>query len=114
MHSVVSWSAFAVWENGILKRSLSLSPDSGVLENLGQPRGFEQAYWAGQHPMVEPGEDQGEHALLFDPLDLGEAALLDLFGYQLEGVIGADEVAPEGIALQRYRRVRPWWKWWGK
>ncbi|MFJ9730973.1 DUF6928 family protein [Streptomyces sp. NPDC101171] len=31
MHSVVDWLAFAVWEDGRLVRSLSLSPDSGVI-----------------------------------------------------------------------------------
>lgn len=35
MHSVVDWFAFAVWQDGQLKRSLSLSPDSGVLEDIG-------------------------------------------------------------------------------
>ncbi|MGW3628080.1 DUF6928 family protein, partial [Streptomyces sp. NPDC000880] len=29
MHSVVDWLAFAVWEDGRLIRSLSLSPDDG-------------------------------------------------------------------------------------
>src|SRR6185312_8312203 len=36
MHSVVDWFAFAVWRGGKLLRSLSLSPDSGVLENIGE------------------------------------------------------------------------------
>ena len=36
MHSVVDWFAFAQWINGKLVRSLSLSPDSGILEDIGQ------------------------------------------------------------------------------
>ncbi|WP_439145646.1 DUF6928 family protein [Streptomyces canus] len=33
MHSVVGWFAFAAWGDGRLLRSLSLSPDSGIIEN---------------------------------------------------------------------------------
>ncbi|RAK36655.1 hypothetical protein B0I29_108245 [Actinoplanes lutulentus] len=53
MHSSSDWFAFAVWENGELIRSLSLSPDAGVGENIGEPYDFELPYWAGEHP-VEP------------------------------------------------------------
>src|SRR5262245_49697756 len=35
MHSAVDWFGFAVWRAGKLERSLSLSPDSGVLEDIG-------------------------------------------------------------------------------
>lgn len=37
MHTVSDWLAFAVWDNGELIRALSLSPDSGILENIGHP-----------------------------------------------------------------------------
>lgn len=50
MHSVVDWLAFAVWEDGGLVRSLSLSPDSGIIENIGEPLPFELPYWAGDRP----------------------------------------------------------------
>jgi hypothetical protein len=30
MHSVVDWFAYAIWTNGRLRRSLSVSPDSGA------------------------------------------------------------------------------------
>ncbi|TQJ25489.1 hypothetical protein FBZ33_5842 [Micromonospora sp. A202] len=40
MHSVVDWLSFAVWENGVLIRSLSLSPDGGIQENIGKPYDF--------------------------------------------------------------------------
>lgn len=51
MHSVVGSLAFAVLgEDGRLVRSLSLSPDSGVIENIGGPLPFELAYWAGDRP----------------------------------------------------------------
>jgi hypothetical protein len=100
MHSVVDWFAFAVWRCGRLERSLSLSPDSGVLEDIGAKLAFERPYWAGEHPAVEPDED---YPFPFHPLDLGEAALAEFFGYQLEGfmenLLEADE-----IALMRYKR----------
>src|SRR5262249_25830696 len=41
MHSVVDWFAFAQWSKGKLIRSLSLSPDSGVLEDVGAKLRFE-------------------------------------------------------------------------
>src|SRR5918993_152749 len=37
MHSVVDWLCFAVWEDGVLVRSLSLSPNDGLAENIGKP-----------------------------------------------------------------------------
>jgi hypothetical protein len=38
MHSVVDWFAYALWTpDGALTRSLSLSPDNGVIENIGDP-----------------------------------------------------------------------------
>ena len=83
MHSVVDWLGFAVWEDGELVRSLSLSPDGGIVENLGEPYDFERPYWAGEHP-VEPIED-GPYALPFHPLDLGEDALRALLGFVVEG-----------------------------
>lgn len=74
VHSVVDWLAFAVWEDGRLVRSLSLAPEYGVLEDIGDRLPCELPYWAGEHP-VEP--DAGlscddPYPLPFHPLDLGE------------------------------------------
>jgi hypothetical protein len=112
MHSVVDWFAYAIWVNGKLERSLSLSPDSGILEDIGPRRPFEEPYWGGSHPLCD--ESDGEHVdpFPFHPLELGEAALLDLFGYQLEGLIDPSHLEPENIPLARFKRVRPWWKLW--
>ena len=109
MHSGFDWFAFAIWRDGQLMRSLSLSPDSGILENIGQPLPFEAPHWSGAQPAVDAA--QGEtYPFPFDPLDLGEAALKVLFGYQLEGFIDASLLEPESIPLVRYRRpARPWW-----
>jgi hypothetical protein len=44
MHSVVDWFAYAQSINGKFARSLSLSPDSGVLEDIGQRLPFEEPF----------------------------------------------------------------------
>ncbi|HEX6591006.1 MAG TPA: hypothetical protein VF050_03315 [Moraxellaceae bacterium] len=112
MHSAVDWFAYAVWKDGVLLRSLSLSPDSGILEDIGQRMAFEEPYWSGGHSAVDDEED-GAYPFPFHPLELGEAALNDLFGYQLEGVLDAALLDPDSIPLLCYRRSRSaWWKFW--
>jgi hypothetical protein len=105
MHSVVDWLAFAVWEDGTLVRSLSLSPDSGILENIGEPFDFELPYWAGEHPVVPmPGwPSQGPYPLPFHPLELGEDALRSLFGFVLEGYPHPDDIDPDGVHMHEFR-----------
>lgn len=113
MHSVVDWFAYAMWENGKLVRSLSLSPDSGIMEDVGQHLPFEEPYWSGEYPAVDSEEEQDAYPFPFHPLDLGEAALKDRFGYQLEGFIDPSLLEPESIPLVRYKRSRSsWWKFW--
>lgn len=113
MHSVVDWFAYARWEQGKLLRSLSLSPDSGIMEDIGQRLPFEEPYWSGGHPAIDDGDAEDAYPFPFHPLDLGEAALRDQFGYQLEGRIDPVLLEPETIPLLRYRRKRsPWWKFW--
>lgn len=113
MHSVVDWFAYAIWANGKLVRSLSLSPDSGILEDIGQRLPFEEPYWSGEHPAVDSEDDEEAYPFPFHPLELGEAALKNLFGYQLEGYIDASLLEPESIRLVRYKRSpSPWWKFW--
>ncbi|MFB4263899.1 hypothetical protein [Nonomuraea sp. GTA35] len=65
MHSVVDWLAFAVWEDGRLVRSLSLSPGNGIIEDIGEPYPFELPYWNGEHPVPStPGRpDEGPYPL---------------------------------------------------
>ena len=111
MHSAVDWFAYAIWKDGKLQRSLSLSPDSGILEDIGPRLSFEEPYWAGEHPALDPEEEESHYPFAFHPLELGEAALLELFGYQLEGA-GDCQVEPEEISLLRFKRSKPWWKVW--
>jgi hypothetical protein len=108
MHSVVDWFAYAVWENGRLIRSLSLSPDDGIIENIGEPYSFEQPYWAGQHPVEPMFEDDDEpYPLPFHPLDLGEEALLALFGFQIEGRHDRNQIDAEQVPLLGFRVTDP-------
>lgn len=121
MHSVVDWLAFAVWEDGRLVRSLSLSPDSGVIENIGAPLPFELPHWAGDRPAdIVPWPDEGEgegggegedgtgsgngepYPLPFHPLDLGEEALRALCGFVMEGMPEPDDIDAFSIGLHGF------------
>ena len=115
MHSVVDWFAFAHWVDGKLIRSLSLSPDSGIMEDIGERMDFEKPYWAGESPAVDSDED--DYPFEFHPLELGEEALLHFFGYQIEGFADKNLIEPEDFPLMQFRRVgksqgKPWWKIW--
>jgi hypothetical protein len=112
MHSVVDWFAYAIWTDGKLERSFSLSPDSGIMEDIGSRLPFEEPYWSGQHPVSDPEDEDDDYAFPFHPLELGEAALRELFGYQLEGIIKPSDLEPESIVLARFKRSRSWWKFW--
>jgi hypothetical protein len=100
MHSVVDWFAYARWEGGQLIRALSVAPEGGVLEDRGARMPFEEPYWAGEHRIED-------YPLPFHPLELGDAALAALFGYQLEGPEIEGLLDPETVPLARYRR--PLW-----
>ncbi len=104
MHSVSDWLAFAVWEDGRLCRSLSLSPDGGIVENIGDPFAFETPYWAGDRPVeFNPNWDEEPYALPFHPLDLGNEALRAFFGFLLEGRPAPDDVDPDVVPLLGFR-----------
>ena len=110
MHSVVDWLAFAKWVNGELVRSLSVSPDSGVLEDIGQRLPFEEPFWAGQHPATT--DEDNEYPLPFHPLELGEVVLKEFFGYQIEGFLEPGIFEPDSVPLIKYKRSRSLWKFW--
>lgn len=117
MHSVVDWFAYAQWVDGTLMRALSLSPDSGILEDIGVRMPFEEPYWAGQHPAVDGEEEADDYPFPFHPLELGEAALSALFGYQLEGPLDQSLFDAESVPLLHFKRVpqrsaKPRWKFW--
>ncbi|GAB3839131.1 DUF6928 family protein [Dactylosporangium cerinum] len=90
MHSVVDWTAFAVWEDGRLIRSLSVAPDFGILEDLGERLPFESTYWNGDHAV-------DGYPLPFHPLALGERAMGELLGFYAEGLASDDEAPAERV-----------------
>ena len=117
MYSAVDWFAFAWWENKQLKRALSLSPDSGILEDIGDRFEFEKPYWEGQYPVDDldddedegyddDGEDDEAYPFEFHPLELAEEALKNMFGYQLEGYADDSLIEPEDIPLLVFKRSK--------
>ncbi|MCI4066059.1 hypothetical protein MRQ36_27340 [Micromonospora sp. R77] len=109
MHSVVDWLCFAVWDDGQLVRSLSLSPDSGILENIGEPFDFERPYWAGERPFEPvPGwSGKDPYPLPFHPLELGEEALRALFGFVIEGRQEPDDIDADTVHLHEFLVTDP-------
>ncbi|MFF9199691.1 DUF6928 family protein [Streptomyces sp. NPDC014779] len=108
MHSVSDWLAFAVWESGRLVRSLSLSPDGGIAENIGAPFPFEAPYWAGDRGVAsEPEWDEEPYPLPFHPLELGDEALRALFGFLLEGRPSPGDVDPQEVPLLGFHLTEP-------
>ena len=103
MHSVVDWFAYAIWAgDGTLRRALSLSPDSGIIENAGTPLDFEDPFWAGQRPVDSTGFDERPYPLPFHPLELGEETLRALFGFNYEGFYRDDDPDLESIVLSGF------------
>jgi hypothetical protein len=106
MHSVVDWFAYAVWEDGVLRRALSLTPEDEPLENVGEPLPFELPYWAGEHPLYDEDEEPDEEddfPFPFHPLELAEAALRTFLGFNFEGEQHDDDPEPHRIVLLGYR-----------
>lgn len=106
MHSVVDWFAYAVWIDGRLSRALSLSPDSGVMDDVGEAWPFEEPYWAGERPVDLEGSDpdDGEpYPLPFHPLELAETALQELLGFTYEGMPRPDDIDPGDVPLAGFK-----------
>ncbi|WP_422640977.1 DUF6928 family protein [Streptomyces anulatus] len=88
----------------LLTRSLSLSLDGGIVENIGAPFPFEKPYWAGSHPVeFDPERDEEPYALPFHSSDLGNEALRAFFSFLLEGRPAPDDVDPDGVPLFGFR-----------
>jgi hypothetical protein len=101
MHALVDWFAFGKWgESGYLERSLSLAPNRGLIENVGSPLPFEQAYWAGERRLGD------RYPLPFHPLDLAERVLRSLFGFNYDGPVNPGDPDLGKIVLAGYH-VRP-------
>ncbi len=116
MHSVVDWFAFGLWRDGRLVRSLSLSPDDGIIEDIGQKLPFEQPYWDGRFPATDEDEEGEEdpYPFAFHPLELAEISLLHHLGYQFEGRPSDWVCDPAEIPIATFqiKAQRPFWKFW--
>ena len=97
MHSVVDWFAYAIWKDGFLHRALSLSPDSGLMEDLGQRLPCEEPFWEGKHPV-----GGGDYPFPFHPLEMAEEVLCALLGYHLEGTV--TDIDPFDYELMAFQR----------
>jgi hypothetical protein len=97
MHSVTDVFEYAIWENGSLVRSLCLSPDDGVVEDIGDRLPFEAPYWAGEHPAGD------RYPLPFHPLEFGGEALRALFGFILEGRRQPADIDAESVRLAGFQ-----------
>jgi hypothetical protein len=98
-HSLNDWFAYAVWQDGVLLRSLSLVPNSGVVEDIGTPLPFESPFWAGERPVMPLRPAPSSYPLPFHPLDLGEAALRELVGIVIEGQQMDDDIDADAVEL---------------
>lgn len=109
MHSMIDFFAYGLWRNGTLIRSLSLAPDHGIIEDIGDRAAFEEPYWAGEHPVDDPEEVEDPefepYPFPFHPLELGEAALRQFFGYQIEGYVDPALLRANEIPLLRFKRT---------
>lgn len=123
-HSVSDWCAFALWDQGKLVRALSVSPDGGIHEEIGERLPFERPYWDGEHPVEQDVDDDVEdefdddveeeaYPFPFHPLELSEAALLEVLGYQFEGRPDDWVCDPMQIPIMRFGvQKEAWWKFW--
>lgn len=99
MHSGVDWAAFAVWDSGKLRRSLSVLPDGGILEDIGTRFSFEVPYWEGQKTLAH----NRSYPLPFHPIALGNEALNHFFGFSLEGRFAGPGIDLEEIQLPKFQ-----------
>ena len=103
MHSVVDWFAYSLWQDGRLVRALSVSPDDGVMTDVGERQPFEVPYWNGEHPWDDEEPDEDPEALPFHPLELGSAVSLAILGLELEGCTSYWRFDPDELRATRFQ-----------
>lgn len=112
-HSVVDWFAFALWKEGQLVRSTSVSPEGGVQEDIGEKLPVELPYWDGSFSLEDELEEDEPYPLPFHPLELSEAVLLATLGFQFEGHPDDWICDPMEIPIMKFQiSKKAWWKFW--
>ncbi|MFI5733145.1 DUF6928 family protein [Kribbella sp. NPDC051587] len=101
LESSEDWTGFATWSGGTLTRSLSLGVATGVIEDIGERLAFEEAFWAGGHPVSH----LPDYPLPFHPIELGNEALKAFFGFVIEGSLRGTSVEPDEIEVSTFRPV---------
>ncbi|MBD0324241.1 MAG: hypothetical protein ICV72_12775 [Aldersonia sp.] len=75
------WGAFALWEDGRLRRSFSATRVH-ILEDFGLPGAWERAFWAGKHPVRRASDELPDPlSLPFDPEEFADAANREWLGF---------------------------------
>lgn len=77
-----------------------------IIGNIGGGLAFEEPFWAGDFPAT----DDDDYMFPFHPLELGEAALDNLFGFVFEGYTdmpGDNGVDPFEVILVGFRVTAP-------
>jgi len=102
MQSVVSSASLSYWGADGTFRDFGGSLEDGPFTNIGQPLPFEVPFWAGQFrdPNIA-AEYPGGH-MPFHPMDLGEEALREFFGFVGEGTPRADDLDAFEIGLHGF------------
>lgn len=106
MNSITDWAGFAVWEDGALVRSVSLSYSDGLMDDSGEPLPFERPFWEGQRVEGRP-ED---YPFDFHTSAFGNEALRTFFGFVLEGRWNEEDIDPEEISLEKFDFIDAAWK----
>ncbi|WP_405059320.1 hypothetical protein OG474_42260 [Kribbella sp. NBC_01505] len=99
MQSTDDSMGIATWKDGQLLRALSMSPDAGVIEDIGERLPFEDPFWAGEHPLTHAPD----YPLPFHPSDLGNEALKAFFGFILEGSLDDTVFDPEDVEIPVFK-----------
>ncbi|MGA5033364.1 DUF6928 family protein [Streptomyces cellulosae] len=94
MDSSEDWASILSWSPSGLIRAVSLSPGSGVIEDVGKKFPFEWPFWDGQRPLRASG-----YRLPFHPIDFGNEALRHFFGFILEGTEDDLCIDPEEVEI---------------
>lgn len=97
-----SIGAFARWEKGELRRSLSANPVD-LYEDEGLPFVFEGPFWGGEHPLrYAPGVAPEPLALPFHPQQLAEQSNREWLGFRFTHPLAATDSDPARIPVTAF------------